>query len=320
MILPVALLAVVAGGWVLLATSSRAERRWSVAFPLAFAVGLSVWIVAASILGLLVPFRIAVLVSLGALAAVGTVGAARHVARHGRELSLTLRPRLDGPLVLLLAVAAIGSYVAWHAATFGGISEENLFFHSTIAGVLARGDYPPSHPLEPDFQLAYRLGFHMLAAAIQIVSGVHIAVAMAVSVVLSVTLATWLVYAMAIRNGVAPWPAKLAGAAFLLASPANWVALPIAAQQVSGSFIRGERYMAALTGAEASVVNGLGVIKQVETNVSLIAGTCRQSRPSRFLRRSANVPGDLTQERWPSRRCYSRIHSRPTRRSMGWSP
>ena len=272
MVLPVALLAVVAGGWVLLAASSRAERAWSVAFPLAFAVGLSVWIVAASILGLVMPFRIAVLVSLGALAAIGTAGAARHVARNGRELGRTLRPRFDGPLALLLASAAIGAYVAWHASTFGGSSEENLYFHSTIAGVLARGDYPPIHPLEPDFQLVYRLGFHMLAAAIQIVSGVHIAAAMAVAVVLSVTLATWLVYALAIRAGAGPWPAKLTAAAFVLASPANWLALPIAAQQVGGSLIRGERYMAALTGAEASVVNGLGVIKQVETNVTLVAG------------------------------------------------
>ena len=265
----VVLLAVMAGGAVLM--GSGVPLNPSAGIPVALAVGLSVWIVPVAILGIVFPFRIAVFMPLAVLTVIGIVGAVRYVIRRDRQTTrLVMRP--DATLGGLLAIASIGTYVAWHASMFGGTSEENLFFHSAIASVIARGDFPPAHPLEPDFQLAYRLGFHVLVAAIQVVTGGHVAFAMGIAVVVSVTLATWLVYALAGRYGLDGWPAKVAAGAFFLAGPANWLALPAAARQFSGSLVRGDRYMQALEGVDSSVINGIGVIKQVETNVSLVAG------------------------------------------------
>jgi hypothetical protein len=268
-ILLLVLLAVTAGGTVLVGSSISLTGSSRLAVSLA--VGLSVWIVLVATFGMVFPFRIAVLVPLVGLGTIGSVGAVRDFLQRDQHLNRSVL-RADVTLGGLLAIVAIGTYVAWHASTFGGTSEENLFFHSAIAGLIARGDFPPVHPLEPDFQLAYRLGFHLLVAAMQVVTGAHIAFAMGMSVVVSVTLATGLVYALATRYGLDGWLAKLAAGAFFLAGPANWLALPAAARQFSGSLVRGDRYMQALEGVESSVVNGIGVIKQVETNVSLVAG------------------------------------------------
>ena len=269
LILFLVLLVVTVGGTVLLGSSIPLTGSSRIAVGLA--VGLSVWIVLVAMLGMVFPFQIAAVVPVVALAMIGSVGAVRNFLQRDQRVNRSV-VRADVTLGGLLAIVAIGTYVAWHASTFGGTSEENLFFHSAIAGLIARGDFPPVHPLEPDSQLAYRLGFHLLVAAIQVVTGAHIAFAMGISVVVSVTLATWLVYALATRYGLDGWLAKLAGGAFFLAGPANWLALPAAARQFSGSAVRGDRYMQALEGVESSVVNGIGVIKQVETNVSLVAG------------------------------------------------
>ena len=269
LILILVLLVVAGGGTVILGSSIPLAGSSRIAVGLA--VGLSVWIVLVAILSMVFPFQIAAVVPLVALGMIGSVGAVRNFLQRDQHVNRSVL-RADLTLTGLLAIVAIGTYVAWHASTFGGASEENLFFHSAIAGLIARGDFPPVHPLEPDFQLAYRLGFHLLVAAIQVVTGAHIAFAMGISVVVSVTLATWLVYVLATRYGLDGWLAKLAGGAFFLAGPANWLSLPVAARQFSGSAVRGDRYMQALEGVESSVVNGIGVIKQVETNVSLVAG------------------------------------------------
>lgn len=265
------LIGLTAAGRVIVGWTMGGERP-GVTWPMSVALGLVAWTVAAALLGLVLPFPAAVGTALGALGLVGAYGLLRLATQSGWVLKRPRLPRIDVTLTLVLALAALGTYVNWHAAVWGGTSEENLFWHSAIASTLARGDYPPDHPLEPDFPLLYRLGFHMLAAGVQIVSGVHIAAAMAFAVVLSVTLATWLVHTLALRCGVAPWGAKLMAAAFLLASPANWLVLPLTAQQLGAEFVRGERYLRAVAQVETSVVNGIGVLQQVEANVSLAAG------------------------------------------------
>lgn len=119
-----------------------------------------------------------------------------------------------GPLdsIAFLSMLAFFGFLGHRVFTMAylGSEAEALFFHSATVGWLEKTSHPPLSPLEPDDLLRYRLGLHVLAAAMGAGSGTWPPMAMAATAAMLLPLLAISFVGASLRLFNSPRPGVLA--------------------------------------------------------------------------------------------------------------